>query len=165
MRSSLHSIRFTCGLVISVALMHLAGAESSIQVSLEKLGESLGGWKGRSQKYVEYVMADSRYRTFKPDITPTPDGGIYLSMRIDHVRGLFAADDHAILEMTLDPEGRVQTTRSSVNIQGKKIAASDLIAGGVRSAGKVAGGGTPAEMAVSMGTSLVANLAEKLGTG
>lgn len=148
---------------IGIATLLSALAAPSVGIDLEKLGKSLGGWEGRHEKYAEYVMADSRYRTFKPDITPTPDGGIYLSLRIDHVRGLFAADDHAILELTVDREGQVQSTRSSVNIQGKRIT-SDLIAGGVRGAGKVASGNTPAEMAVSMGTSLVANLAEKLGS-
>lgn len=141
----------------------IVSAETEVRIDLEKLGKSLGGWKGKSEKFAEYVMADSKYRTFKPDMTPTPDGGVYLSLRIDYVRGLFASDDHAVLELTLDKNGQVQTTRSSVNIQGKRIT-SDLIAGGVRSAGNVATGTTPAEMVVSLGSSLVANLTEKMST-
>lgn len=130
-------------------------------VDVNQFGKSLGGWEGRKGKLVEYEMSDNRYRTFRPDITLTPDGGLFISLRIDHVRGFFASDDHASLELTIDREGKISTTRSSISIQGKRIT-SDVIAGGVRGAGQASLGLSPAETVVAVGTDLVANLTEKL---
>ncbi len=140
-----------------ITLPTLAG----VTVDIKKLGKSLGGWDGRKAKYAQYEMADNHYRTFKPTITPTPEGGLFVSIRIDHLRGLLASDDHAVLETTFDKAGKVVSTRSIINVQGRKIT-SDLIAGGVRGAGRATSGASPAEVVVSLGSDLVANLTEKL---
>jgi hypothetical protein len=106
-------------------------------------------------------MANNRYRTFRPDITPTPDGGLFISVRIDHVRGFFASDDHASLEMTVDNTGKVVSTRSSISIQGKRIT-SDLISGSMRGAGQAASRTSAAGSVAALGTDLMASLTEKL---
>lgn len=145
------------GCVLAWAPFALAGP---IVVDEQAYGQSLGGWDGKKEQMAEYEMAGNRYRSYRPDVTPTPDGGAYISVRIDHVRGFFASDDHASLEMTIDAKGRVVSTKSSISIQGKRVT-SDLIAGGIRGAGQ-ASTVSPAQSVVALGTDLVANLTEKL---
>ncbi len=151
-------------LLIALLGVALSGAaHAGVVLDFERFGQSLGGWDGRKKKLADYEMSDNRYRTYRPEITRTPDGGLYISVRIDHVRGLFASDDHASLEITVDKNGKLTTTRSSISIQGKRIT-SDLIAGGVRGASQASStvAPSPAESVVSLGADLVANLTEKL---
>lgn len=145
------------GCLLAWAPCALAGP---VVVDEQAYGQSLGGWDGKKERMAEYEMAGNRYRSYRPDVTPTPDGGAFISVRIDHVRGFFASDDHASLEMTIDGEGRLVSTKSSISIQGKRVT-SDLIAGGIRGAGK-ASAISPTQSVVSLGTDLVANLTEKL---
>jgi len=44
------------------------------RIDTEAFGKSLGpgGWKGDT---VSYSLSGSDYRTYKPEISPTPDGG------------------------------------------------------------------------------------------
>ena len=145
------------GLMLTWTSIALAG---EVIVDMKAFGKSLGGWKGKHQKMIEYEMADNRYRSYRPDISPTPGGGLFISVRIDHVRGIFASNDHASLEMTVDAQGQVVSTKSSISIQGQRVT-SDLIAGSLRGAGR-ASTISPAESVVALGTDLVANLTEKL---
>jgi hypothetical protein len=85
---------------------------------------------------------------------------MFVSIRIDNIRGVFAANDHASLEITFDSTGRVVSARSSISLQGKRIT-SDLIVGGVE-VGKAAAAVTPADVLVKVSGDLVANLTEKI---
>jgi hypothetical protein len=129
------------------------------QVSLDQqaLGESLGGWDVKRDKAADYELSGSKYRTYKPEITPTPEGGIFVSVRIDYVRGVFASNDFATLEMTFDANGTLTSTQSSIAIQGKKIT-SDVMRSGLKFGETQGAVGS----AVKMGGDLVANLTEKL---
>ena len=104
-----------------------------------------------------YEVSGSEYRTWKPHVSPTLDGGIYVSVRIDHRRGVLASDDHASLELTFDGDGNVATARSTIALQGRKIS-SDLIEGGVKAGASVVG----VERAAKVGTDLIGNLSAKL---
>ena len=123
----------------------------------EAFGKSLGGWKKRGNTAAEYSLSGSDYRTYKPEVSPTPDGGIFVSVRIDHLRGWLASNDHAVLEITVSPKGALASAQSTIAIQGQSIK-SDVIVGG-NEAGKAIL--TP-EGAVQIGTDLVANLTAKL---
>ncbi len=147
--------------ILSVFALGLLGASGDVKVNIEKFGKSLGGWDEKKGKAAGYEMANNKYRTFRPDISPTPDGGLFISVRIDHERGLLASDDHASLEITVDGEGNLQSSRTSVSLQGKRVA-SDLISGGVRGAGQTVTGQSPAEVVISVGADLVASLTEKM---
>lgn len=146
-----HIIRSIIPIIIS-----LACASAQVRVDEEAFGKSLGGWTKRDKRAAEYPLSGSTYRTYKPEITPSPDGGIFISVRIDHVRGLFSSDDHAVLEVTVNKKGMISAAQSNVAIQGRSIS-SDIIrsTGG---AGKIVG----AEHAVQIGTDLVADLSAKL---
>ncbi len=130
---------------------------AGVSVDEEKLGESLGGWKARAGKVAEYPLSGANYRTYRPEITPTPDGGLFISIRIDHVRGWLSSDDHAMLEITVDKKGRVLSAQSSIAIQGRSVT-SDVIRGGTEAGQKLAG----TDRAVQIGTDLIADVSEKM---
>lgn len=134
-----------------------AHLSAGVSVDEEKLGTSLGGWKARTGKTAEYPLSGANYRTYRPEITPTPDGGIFISIRIDHVRGWFSSDDHAMLEITVDKQGRVVSAQSSIAIQGRSVT-SDVIRGGTHAGQKLAG----VDRAVQIGTELIADVSAKM---
>ena len=144
-------------LYLFVLLALTAQLSAAVSVDEGKLGESLGGWKARTGKAAEYPLSGANYRTYRPEITPTPDGGLFISIRIDHVRGWLSSDDHAMLEITVDKEGRVLSAQSSIAIQGRSVT-SDVIRGGTAAGQKLAG----ADRAVQIGTDLIADVSEKM---
>jgi hypothetical protein len=143
-------------LLAAMAISSLT-APAEVTIDEEALGKSLGGWTKRSKQAAEYVLSGTTYRTYRPEITPTPDGGIFASVRIDHVRGWLSSDDHAILEVTMNSKGMIVSAQSNIAIQGRSIS-SDVILG-AGGAGKQLGG---AERAVQIGTEMVADLSAKL---
>jgi len=123
----------------------------------EFLGKKFGEWNSKGGDAAHYTISGSEYRTWKPHVTPTVDGGIFVSVRIDHLRGLLASNDHASLELSFGKDGEILSARSTIALQGRKIT-SDVIKGAT-SLGTVA---TPADRMMKMGTDLVAELAAKL---
>lgn len=85
------------------------------------------------------------------------DGGIFISLRIDHIRGLFASDDHASLQVTLDKNGNITQASSSMAFQGKKIT-SDVIRLGAGASTNL----VPLQNVAKVGTDLLADLTSKL---
>lgn len=149
--------------VFAIAATQLFGAEhsphagASVFIDEKAFGKALGGWHRKKPHTQVYKISGANYLTFKPVSTPTPDGGIFVSVRIDHVRGWLASDDHASLEVTVDSHGHIQSAKTNVAIQGRSVS-SDLI-----KATNVAGQTAPGvDQAVKIGTDLVANLSEKL---
>ncbi|MGE9268883.1 MAG: hypothetical protein ACQKBY_12375 [Verrucomicrobiales bacterium] len=120
-------------------------------------GKSLGGWDAKSGRAADYEVSGSEYRTWKPEVTPLLTGGMFISIRLDHLRGMFSSDDHASLEVTVDEHGNVISARSSLALQGKRLT-SDLIRGTGKLGSKVAG----LEHAAKIGADLVADLTSKV---
>ncbi len=149
--------RFFSWIFIAAAMVGLAGA--SVRVDEEAFGKSLGGWTKKDNKAAEYPLSGAFYRTYRPEITPTPEGGIFVSLRIDHVRNWMSSDDHAVLEVTVSPKGAIASARSTIAFQGVSIA-SDIILG-TNEAGRQLAGNEHAN-AVQIGSDLVANLSAKL---
>lgn len=142
---------------IALTLMcTISMAIGSVSLDFKTLGDSLGGWKKRGSM-AEYELSGSTYRTFRPEISPTPDGGLYVSIRIDHVRGWLASNDHAVLEITVGKDGGITSAKSSIAIQGRAIT-SDLIRSGTEAGQQL----TTADQSVKIGTDLVADLSSKL---
>lgn len=135
----------------------LAFAAAAVKIDQEVFGKSLGGWNKRDNRAAEYPLSGATYRTYKPEVSPTPEGGIFVSVRIDHVRGWLSSDDHAILEVTLNAKGVIVSAQSNVAIQGRSIS-SDMILGGNETGKQLLG----ADRAVQVGTDLVADLSAKL---
>jgi hypothetical protein len=137
--------------------LSMLSSQAELIVDVQKFGQSLGGWDSKGGKAAVYEISASKYRTFKPDVTPSPEGGIFVSIRIDHVRGVFASNDFATLEMTFDAKGALTSTQSSIAIQGRKITSDVIRSGASVGSGQGAVGG-----AVKMGGDMVASLTEKL---
>ncbi|NJM38773.1 MAG: hypothetical protein HC845_13390 [Akkermansiaceae bacterium] len=140
--------------LLSASVLHSFG---EVKVDEEAFGKSLGGWAKRDKATAEYPISGATYRTYKPEISTTPEGGIFVSVRIDHVRGWLSSDDHAVLEITVNPQGKISSAQSNIAIQGKSIT-SDVILSG-NEAGKAL---LAPEAAVQVGTDLIANLSEKI---
>jgi hypothetical protein len=147
-----------------IVFLVLAGAaQAGVEVDVEKFGEGLGGWKKEGGKAAEYKFSESNYRTYKPEITSAPDGGIFISVRVDHMRGMFSADDHASLEMSFGPDGEMLSAQAYISIQDRRIS-SDMFRSGGRSAANAVGSvvnGT-AERAAKLGSEVFASLASKV---
>lgn len=144
-------------ILIAAVLSSALSSFAVVSIDEAAFGTSLGGWKKRDKAVAEYPLSGSGYRTYKPEVSPTPDGGIFISVRIDHVRGWLASDDHAILEITVNSKGAIAAAQSTIAIQGQSIK-SDVILGG-NEAGKTI---LSPESAVQIGSDLVANLSAKL---
>lgn len=144
-------------LITTLSLALASGLFAAVSVDEGGLGQSLGGWNKRSGSAAEYPLSGASYRTYRPEITPTPDGGIFISIRIDHVRGWLSSDDHAMLEITVDKQGRVVSAQSSIAIQGRSVT-SDVIKGGTEAGQKLAG----VDRAVQIGTDLIADVSAKM---
>ncbi len=140
-------------LLLILALPLVAAPE----LKLAKMGEAMGGWKDKGGKAARFEVSGSKYRCWKPEISPTPTGGIFVSLRIDHLRGLLASDDHASLEVTFDEEGNVVSARSSIALQGKKVT-SDLVEG----TGKLGARFVGLDLAGKVGTEMISDLSAKI---
>lgn len=143
-------------LIPATLLASLVASIAGVDIDNETFAKSLGGWKKRDS-YADYTLSGADYRTFKPETSPTPDGGLFISVRIDHLRGWLASDDHAVLEITVNGKGAILSAQSTIAIQGQSIS-SDVILG-TNEAGKEILG---PERAVQVGTDLIANLSAKL---
>jgi len=138
-------------------LASVLAAQAAVHVDQQAFGTSLGGWTKRGNQAAEYPLSGASYRTYKPEITPTPDGGLFVSLRIDHVRGWLASDDHAVLEITISPKGNIDSAQSTIAIQGRSIT-TDLIRSSNDAGQKLVG----MDRAVKIGTDLVADLSAKM---
>jgi len=65
-------------IVLFLALLIAVPACGEVEINLDKLGRSLGGWKARKGKAAEYEISESLYRTYQPETSPSPDGGIFV---------------------------------------------------------------------------------------
>ncbi len=143
--------------VLAAAVCFPFPLSAEVKLDDEAFGKSLGGWNKQQGKAVEYKLSGSDYRTYKPEVTPTPEGGIFISVRIDHIRGWLSSDDHAMLEITVSPYGVISSAKSSIAIQGRSIT-SDVIMGTTVAGKEITG----ADRAVQIGADLVADLSAKL---
>lgn len=142
---------------LALLLPLLSTLHAGVSLDIEAFGKSLGGWKAKGREACDYDLSGASYRTYKPEITPTPDGGIFASVRIDNRRGWLASDDHAVLEVTIDKNGSIVTAQSNLALQGRTIS-SDVI----RTGGAVGGGVPGVGAAVKVGADLTADLSSKL---
>jgi hypothetical protein len=87
------------------------------RLNLARLGSELTGWSDKGGTAAYYNNGGSNYRTYQPTVSMTPVGGLFISTKIDHIRG-GDQDDHNQLEMEFDRDGHIVSTRSVMTIQG-----------------------------------------------
>lgn len=75
-------------------------------------------WNDKSGKAFKFKSQDSNYRLYRPNTNPTPDGGVLLFAKVDHIRGGGAKDDHAVVNMTFDQNGKLVAGNADFEIQG-----------------------------------------------
>ncbi|MDB4809232.1 hypothetical protein OAH21_00810 [bacterium] len=141
-------------LILSASLCFLQAAPA---LKLDQMGKAMGGWKDRGGRAARFEVSGSKYRCWKPELTPTPAGGIFVSLRVDHLRGLLASDDHASLEVTFDADGNVVSARSSIALQGRRVT-SDLVEGTGKLGARFAG----MDLAAKVGAEMIASLSAKV---
>lgn len=143
-------------LVFIMGALLLKGSAAPV-VHIDRFIQSLGGWDGNGKKYAEFERSGSKYRTWKPEVTPVLNGGVFVSLRIDHLRGMLASDDHASLEVTFREDGTVESARSSIALQGRRIT-SDLIT----DSGKLGARAAGLDRAAKVGLEMITNLSSKI---
>ncbi len=148
---------------LALLLLIASTARAGVELDMEEFGKSLGGWKKEKGKAAEYKFSESEYRSYKPEISRSPDGGIFISMRVDHLRGMFSSADHASLEMSFSPDGTLLSAQAYISIQARRISSDMFRSGGKSAAGAVGQviGGTGAQ-AAKLGSDVFASLAGKL---
>lgn len=78
------------------------------------------GWNKKKNTAVEYKSADSNYRTYKPQVSTTPAGGLLVSTKLDHIRG-WGGDDHCLLQLTFDGNGKVVSSQATIEMGDKSF--------------------------------------------
>ena len=142
--------------ILSALFLSLVASLEGVDVDVDEFAKSLGGWK-KKETYADYALSGADYRSYKPETSPTPDGGIYISVRIDHLRGWLASNDHATLEVTVNSKGAIVSAQSTIAIQGQSIA-SDVILGSNEAGKEIVN----PNRTVQIGADLVSNLTAKL---
>lgn len=148
---------------LALLILTACVARAGVEVNIEKFGESLGGWNKEKHKAAEYKFSEVDYRTYKPEVTTAPDGGVFISVRVDHLRGMFSSDDHASLEMSFAPDGTLLSSQAAISIQARRISSDMFRSGGKQVAGAAGQvvGGTVAQ-AAKIGGDVFGSLASKL---
>lgn len=77
----------------------------------------LGAGMVKRGSMLNLSVPGSRYRLWKPEVTPILNGGVFVSLRIDHLRGFFASNDHASLQISFRADGSVESASSSIALQ------------------------------------------------
>ena len=103
-------------ILVAVGLSGLSSA-FGLGINVESLGESLNGWS--KKRTASYTMDSQKYRTHVPTVTENLDGGIFVSMRVEHLSAL-RADATAYLELTFTPSGYVGAAQVRLTMNGKK---------------------------------------------
>ena len=96
-----------------LSLVFTAATAAAIELNIESLGQRLGGWHEK-HKTASYAIADTTYETYKPTVSPTVDGGIFVTTKIRQSRGASRGICH--LEMTFDETGSVISAQAKIKI-------------------------------------------------
>jgi hypothetical protein len=108
------------------------------RLNIARMGNELTGWSDKGGTAAEYKEAGSNYRTYKPMVTHTPAGGLFISTKLDHIRGGLPPDnkdDHDQLDMEFDRDGHLASVRSVMTIQGIPQFDTDLVQASVDAVG------------------------------
>lgn len=110
-------------ILVAVGLSGLSSA-FGLGVNVESLGESLNGWS--KKRTASYTVDSQKYRTHVPTVTENLDGGIFVSMRVEHLSAL-RADATAYLELTFTPSGYVGAAQVRLTMNGKKYNTGQIL--------------------------------------
>jgi hypothetical protein len=96
-----------------VFLLLAPAAAFAIQFDIEGFAERLGGWEDKRQSRVKYAWSGSNFRTYRPVITRTPEGGAFVTAQIHKVG---VSTDVCVLEMTFNSSGDVVSAQAKIRM-------------------------------------------------
>lgn len=105
-------------LIIGLASLLLISSSAAVAFHLEGFGQSLNGWNKKGIAY--YTIDRHTYRTYRPTMSPTPGGGMFLSTRVEHSPKM-GKTTTSYIELSFDSAGRLLTSQIRVNLAGKQI--------------------------------------------
>ena len=102
-------------IVFAVSLCSLSSV-FGLGIDVENLGQSLNGWS--EKRVASYTFDNQSYRTHVPTVSRNIDGGIFVSMRVEHLSAI-RPDATAYLELTFTPSGYVGAAQIRLTMKGE----------------------------------------------
>ena len=113
----------TVAILVAIGLSGLNSA-FGLGIDLDSLGRSLNGWS--KKRTASYTIDSHTYRTHVPTVTENLDGGIFVSMRVEHLSAI-RPDATAYLELTFTPSGYVGVSQIRLTANGKKYDTGQIL--------------------------------------
>ena len=98
---------------ITFVSLFFAPAALALHFDVDGFAEQLGGWEDKHASRVKYVWSGSSFRTYRPVITGTPEGGAFVTVQVQQVGG---STDVCVLEMTFDSLGEVIAAQAKIRM-------------------------------------------------
>ncbi len=77
-------------------------------------------WPHKKGEAYEHTSQNSNYRVWIPEISEAPDGSLFVSAKLDHIRG-WATDDHAIITLRFTRDGMLQSADSTIILADDRV--------------------------------------------
>ena len=81
---------------------------AAVNFDSDSFGQSLNGW--RKNRTASYSIDHHSYLTYKPTVTPSPGGGIFISTRVEH-RPTLGRKTTSYIELSYSEEGTLITAQ------------------------------------------------------
>ena len=100
-------------ILIAILSLVLAPTAFALHFDVEGFAQSLGGWEDKRFPRVKYEWSGSHFRTYRPVVTRTPEGGAFITAQI-HKAGV--STDACVLEMTFDSFGNLIAAQAKIRM-------------------------------------------------
>lgn len=104
-------------ILVAVGLSGL-GSAFGLEIDIESLGQHLNGWS--KNRTASYTIDSQTYRTHVPTVTRNLDGGMFVSMRVEHLSAV-RPDATGYIELTFTPSGYVGAAQIRLTMNGMKF--------------------------------------------
>ena len=105
-------------LIAGLAWLATILSAGAVEFNVNEFGSRLGGWQDSKGAAAKYKSSNSYYRTYRPTITRTPKGGLFISTKIQHLYS-WGAVDTSFLEMTFDSSGEIMGAQVKIKMGGR----------------------------------------------
>jgi hypothetical protein len=89
----------------------------AIEFDMQLLEFLLGGWDDKHGRATRYPRYGHNYRTWKPSAAQNPDGGLHVTAKVDHIRGI-TSDDHSSIMLDYKKDGRLLSGQVILEMSG-----------------------------------------------
>ena len=91
---------------------------SAVTFDTETFGQTLNGWRKNST--ASYSIDSHSYLTYKPTVTPSPEGGIFISTRVEH-RPTLGKKTTSYIGLSYSEDGTLITAQIRIMAGDKQI--------------------------------------------